>query len=430
MISSNILTQILLDNQQLVESKEIFPRDVEIGDFPHCVLVGVRRSGKSYLLYQKIQKLLAMGKTWRQMLYLNFEDERLLGFDVADFNQILAVHAEMTGLSDLPIMFFDEIQLIDGWEKFVRRMADAGAEIYITGSNAKMLSVDVAATLGGRFQTINVFPLSFSEMLLAKGIEFRALNLLSTVEAGLIRHEFRSYFQYGGFPESLSLKNKLEYLNTLFQKIYLGDIALRNKVSNIFPLRVLIKKIAESIGQPLSYTRLTNIVTSTGVKIAKNTCINYVQYSFDSCLLLPISNIVGKLQDRESSPKIYFVDNGLIELLNQDPLSDQLENLVALHLLRKYGLNDAVFFYRPDVEVDFYIPETETAIQVSVRLDSAPNTLDREVQAFQKMGKEFAVRRRILITLEEERVIETEFGDIEVVPAWKWLLENNQGPAC
>ena len=293
-----------------------------------------------------------------------------------------------------------------------------------------MLSVDVAATLGGRFQTINVFPLSFSEMLLAKGIEFRALNLLSTVEAGLIRHEFRSYFQYGGFPESLSLKNKLEYLNTLFQKIYLGDIALRNKVSNIFPLRVLIKKIAESIGQPLSYTRLTNIVTSTGVKIAKNTCINYVQYSFDSCLLLPISNIVGKLQDRESSPKIYFVDNGLIELLNQDPLSDQLENLVALHLLRKYGLNDAVFFYRRDVEVDFYIPETETAIQVSVRLDSAPNTLDREVQAFQKMGKEFAVRRRILITLEEERVIETEFGDIEVVPAWKWLLENNQGPAC
>lgn len=106
MISSNILTQILLDNQQLVESKEIFPRDVEIGDFPHCVLVGVRRSGKSYLLYQKIQKLLAMGKTWRQMLYLNFEDERLLGFDVADFNQILAVHAEMTGLSDLPIMFW------------------------------------------------------------------------------------------------------------------------------------------------------------------------------------------------------------------------------------------------------------------------------------------------------------------------------------
>lgn len=424
MISSSILSQVLADNRKLVESKTIFPREITVGDLPRCVLVGVRRSGKSYLLYQKIQELLTSGKTWDDMLYLNFEDERLMGFDASDFNRILSVHAEMSGNEKQPILFLDEIQLIDGWEKFARRMADAEAEIYITGSNAKMLSVDVAAALGGRFLTVNVYPLSFSEVLEAKGIKIDGQSQSSTVNSALIKREFESFFQYGGFPESLNLPNKIEYLNILFQKIYLGDIAVRNKINNIFPLRILIKKIAESVGQPLSYSRLTNIVTALGVKLSKNTSISYVQYGFDSCLLFPIKNIVGKLQDREGTHKIYFVDNGLITLLNPDPTANLLENLVAITLIRKYGLNDSVFFYKRDIEVDFYLAESETAIQVSVDLERDPKTLDRELNAFKKMGKEVSVKHRVIITLNEEKDIETEFGPVKVVPIWKWLLKN------
>ena len=195
------------------------------------MLVGVRGSGKSYLLYQKIQELLATGKSWDDMLYLNFEDERLLGFDVTDFNQILTVHAQLTGKKTLPILFLDEIQIIDGWEKFARRMADAGAEIYITGSNAKMLSVDVAAALGGRFLAINVFPMSFAEVLNAKEIRSQPSEISSTVGSALIRREFDTYLRFGGFPECLHLDEKTEYLNTLFQKIYLADIAMRKKKS-------------------------------------------------------------------------------------------------------------------------------------------------------------------------------------------------------
>ena len=422
MIKADILRQVLLDNRHLVEKKKIFARDISIGNFPRCVLVGVRRCGKSYLLYKKMQEMLASGKTWDDMLYLNFEDERLMGFDVSDFNQIIEVHSEMTGKAALPVLFLDEIQVVEGWEKFARRMADAEAEIYITGSNAKMLSVDIAAALGGRFLTVNVYPLSFAEVLKAKGSGDGVQELSSTFDTARIRREFRSFFQYGGFPECLQFDEKTEYLNILFQKIYLGDIAVRNKITNIFALRILIKKIAESIGQPLSYSRLSNIVTSVGVKLAKNTSISYVQYAFDSCLLFPIKNIVGKLQDRESSQKIYFIDNGLIELLNSDPKADQLENLVALHLIRNYGLNDSVFFYRRDVEVDFYLPEREEAIQVSVELDSNPDTLQRELDAFRKMQKEIPLKRRIIVTMEEERTIETEFGPVIVVPVWKWLL--------
>ena len=174
----------------------------------------------------------------------------------------------------------------------------------------------------------------------------------------------------------------------------------------------------------MSYSRLTNIVTSLGVKISKNTTISYVQYAFGSCLLFPIKNIVGKLRDREDNQKMYFVDNGLIDLLNADPKADQLENVVALHLIRTYGLNDSVFFYRRDVEVDFYLPDYEQAIQVSVDLDSSPSTLQRELVAFQKMQKELPVKHRTIVTLNEEKTIETEFGSVEVIPVWKWLLKN------
>ncbi len=427
MISPSVLRQVLLDNRELVESKKIFPREVPLTGFPRCVLVGVRRCGKSYLLYHRIQQLLAEGRTWDEMLYLNFEDERLIGFEASDFNQILAVHAEMSGHKKRPILFLDEIQIIDGWEKFARRMADAEAVIFITGSNAKMLSVDVAAALGGRFLTINVYPLSFSEVLEAKRGNAKALEVSSTVGCALIKREFETFFRYGGFPECLSLPNKIEYLNVLFQKIYMGDIAVRNKINNLFPLRVLIKKMAESVGQPLSYSRLTNIVTSLGVKISKNTCINYVQYACDSCLVFPIQNIVGKLQDRESHRKFYFADNGLIQLLNADPQAAQLENLVALTLTRRYGINDAVFFYKRDVEVDFYLPESETAIQVSLQLDRDPKTLERELGAFRKMKNEMPVKHQWIITLDEEKTLPTDFGPVEVIPIWKWLLEPKWG---
>ena len=423
MISKALLTQVLLENRVLVEQKKIFPREIQLGEFPRCVLVGVRRSGKSYLLFQRMQRMLAAGKSWQDMLYVNFEDERLLGFDVGDFNRILEVHAEMTGSESRPALFLDEIQLIDGWEKFVRRMADAQAEIYVTGSNAKMLSVDVAASLGGRFITVNVFPLSFSEYLSAKGIDAHCDRSATTTGKAMIQRVFEEFFTFGGFPESLDLANKTECLNTLFQKIYLGDIVVRNKVSSVFSLRMLIKKIADSIGQPISYSRLAGIVNANGVKLAKNTCITYVRNICDSCVLLQVQNIVGAVQERETSPKYYFVDNGLIRLLKFDVTADLLEHVVALHLLRTYGLNERVFFYTRQAEVDFFVPDEGLAIQACVALGNDPDTVARETGAFDKLAKEFTVHRRVIVTLEEERTIESDKGSIEVVPAWKWLLQ-------
>ncbi len=427
MVSLEVLRQVLIDNRSLVAPKTVFARTIAIGEFPRCILVGARGSGKSHLLFSRIQGLLASGRSWDDIVYIDFEDERLIGFGVADFSNLLEVQAEISGIDSLPALFLDEIQLIDGWEKFARRMADANAEIYITGSDVRMRDLKIEETLGGRFLTENVFPLSFSEFLRVKGVENSRSELGSVKGKIRIRRAFAEFFEYGGLPKGVNAVNRLEAVNDAFREIYLADVIVRHTVYNASALRMLLKQVAESIGQPLSFTRLTKMVKDAGRPIAKNTCISYLQYACESCLVLPISNIVGKLQERESSRKYYFVDNGFIRLLKTDPKADQLENLVALHLLRRYGFNDRVFFYRRDVEVDFYLPDEETAIQVCVKLATDPKTLAREVDALEKLSKELPVKRCIIVTMEEERTIESNGRTIEVVPVWKWLLTEASG---
>lgn len=427
MVSLEVLRQVLIDNRSLVAPRTVFARDIAIGEFPRCIFVGARGSGKSHLLFSRIQGLLASGRSWDDIVYIDFEDERLIGFGVADFSDLLEVQAEISGIDSLPALFLDEIQLIDGWEKFARRMADANAEIYITGSDVRMRDLKIEETLGGRFLTENVFPLSFSEFLRVKGVENSRSELGSVKGKIRIRRAFAEFSEYGGLPKGVNAVNRLEAVNDAFREIYLADVIVRHTVYNASALRMLLKQVAESIGQPLSFTWLTKMVKDAGTPIAKNTCISYLQYACESCLVLPISNIVGKLQERESSRKYYFVDNGFIRLLKTDPKADQLENLVALHLLRRYGFNDRVFFYRRDVEVDFYLPDEETAIQVCVKLATDPKTLEREVDALEKLSKELPVKRCIIVTMEEERTIESNGRTIEVVPVWKWLLTEASG---
>lgn len=191
-------------------------------------------------------------------------------------------------------------------------MADAKAEIYITGSDVRMRDLKIEETLGGRFLTENVFPLSFSEFFRVKGVENSRSELESVKEKIRIRRAFAEFFEYGGFPKGVNAVNRLEAVNDAFREIYLADVIVRHTVSNTSALRMLLKQVAESIGQPLSFTRLTKMVKEAGMPIAKNTCISYLQYACETCLVLPISNIVDKLQERESTQKYYFVDNGFI----------------------------------------------------------------------------------------------------------------------
>lgn len=424
MVDKFILKQILQNSREEIEQYKIIHRDIQTDGFNCYIFVGVRRAGKSFLLYEKIQQLLSEGHTWDEILYLNFEDERLGSLDINDMDSILECHMEMGGVAK-PALFLDEIQNIDGWEKFARRVSDSKYMVWITGSNAKMLSKEMMSTLGGRYIPIEIYPFSFAEYLRWAGIPYDEKNLLGTSARVNLKKAYEEYVKWGGLPESLGLSVKRNYISSVYQKIYLGDICTRNKISNPNLLRLLIKKIAEGVKQPVSYTRLAQVLSSVGGKISVPTTSSYICYSEDAWLLLRLHNISSSFSEKETNCKYYFVDNGILSILLVDPATTLMENLVALQLFRIYGHdqdNERVYFYNSNVEVDFYVPEDELAIQVSYSISRDIDTWEREVGALQKLPKALACKRRIILTYDEQQIIEDEYGKIEVIPCWKWML--------
>ena len=421
-IARNTLKQVLLDNQKDIEQYIIFPRRFDLNSFPLQVFVGVRRSGKSFLLFQKIRQMLDAGHQWEDMLYLDFEDTRLEGFSTEDFNLILECHQEMYGKR--PMLFLDEIQNIEGWQKFARNLADKKYSVFITGSNAKMLSKEIMADLGGRYLPTEVYPFSFQEYLSYMNVPFDELALTATESKAQFMKAYNEYFTWGGLPESVNLPVKRSYLSSVFQKIYLGDIVQRNGISNPKLLQLMIKKMAESVMQPVSYNRISKILSSVSGKISVPTISNYIGFSEEAWLLLRLRNIASAFTERESICKYYFIDNGILSLQLLGGETILLENIVALSMFRKYGHdvdNERVFFYNANVEVDFYVPEDELAVQVSYSIKDQ-DTYDREVGALTKLPNVHPCCRRVIITFDEEDSLTDKHGTIEVIPCWKWLL--------
>ena len=414
-ISKDVIKQCLINKQREVDEAVIVNRSVNFEENGNYVIVGVRHAGKSYLLYQRVRQLQAAGMGWDEILFVDFEDERLAEFQTEDFNSLLEAHLELYGKK--PVVFLDEIQNISHWEKFVRRLADAKYRVYVTGSNAKMLSKEVATTLGGRFFIYDTYPYSFKEYLAAQQVELKEHWEYDTYQRSEVKRHLKEYFYFGGLPEILSFKNKRAMLSSLYQKIYLGDICGRNNIKNDRVLNILIKKMAESVKQPLSFNRLKNIIVATGMPISVPTTIDYADYVADSCLILPMENEVGKLTERETQKKYYFIDNGLLNLFLMSPETSLLENMVAVELCRRFG-KENVFYLNAEREIDFIVPDERLAIQVSysVREDA---TYSREVSPLVKYAKAHQDWRCLLITYDEEGMEE----GIPVVPVWKWLTE-------
>lgn len=417
------LKEILISNQREVENYDVMPRLLQHGDYPRQIFVGLRRAGKSFMLYQKMQERLQNGARWDTMLYLNFEDDRLENFTSQDFNLILECHLEIYG--QRPILFLDEIQNIEGWEKFARRLADTKYEVWITGSNAKMLSNEIMTTLGARYLSQEIYPFDFQEFLKFRGVKYSPSSFYSLEEKAQIRKNWEEYLLWGGLPESVSLSVKRNYLTSLFQKIYLGDIVSRNNIPNHNNLRLLVKKLAENVMQPVSYNRLASILSTINGKISMPTVSRYIDFCEEAWLLLRLRNISAPFAEREMACKYYFIDNGILNLFLVDGVTALFENLVALALFKRYGYdkdNERIFFYKKNVEVDFYIPDEGIAIQACYSLSNSEKTLDREIEALTKINRVLECKRRMILTVDEEKVIKDEFGEIEIIPLWKWLL--------
>ncbi len=417
-MNKDLIKRIIVENQRQISDIKFYQRDYQFEDSLNYVLVGLRRAGKSYLLYQQIHTLLHKGHDIAEILYFNFEDDRLDSIKIEDLDLIKTSYEEMFDYK--PFIFLDEIQNIDGWERFARRLADQKYRVFITGSNAKMLSSQIATTLGGRYMIKDVFPYSFKEFLLAKGIDLDNKNAIYNYHKEILKLS-EPYFTFGGLPESIDIQDKRNWLSNLFNKIFFGDLIARYNIRNTEALKTLIRKLAENVKQPSSYTRLANIVSSIGKKINNETISEYLRYLNESWLILPVENIVAKMADKVTNKKYYIVDNGILNLFLLDSNTSLLENIVAVNLLRRYS-ND-VFYYHSGIEVDFYIRSENTAIQVSYSI-ADPETRQREVGALAEIEKHINPSRLMIITKDEEDVLKTVSGKkIEVIPLWKFLIE-------
>ena len=417
-MNRDVLKQIIIDQKEMYLNNLLISRDYDLEENVNYCFVGIRRTGKSYMMYQQIHNLMNDGISSSQIIYVNFEDERLLEIGVDDLNTILEIGIEFSGSKGKPYLFLDEIQNVDGWEKFVRRVADMKYRINITGSNSKMLSKEIASTLGGRFMIVNVFPYSFKEYLSANHIENIMVDQIGTKKRADIVSQYEQYVTYGAFPELVDIKNKRPFLNNIYQTVYLRDIITRNKITNDFAVRLILKKIAESVTKALSFNRLTNIVKSAGISIGKQTVINYVGHMLDSYLIFSLQNYASK----KTSPKYYFMDTGLLGLMLLDCKTAQLENLVAVELIRRYGFEN-VYFFENNIEVDFYIPSENLAIQVSMQVLDDVDTLERETKAFVKLNQFIPDTKCLLVTNSEETKLNCDGIKIDVVPIWKWLFD-------
>lgn len=279
--------------------------------------------------------------------------------------------------------------------------------------------------LGGRYLPHEVYPYNLREYLNFLGVSCDEKALLQTETQTAFMRAYREYFTWGGLPEAVGMNVKRNYLTSLYQKIYLGDIASRHNISNTKLLQLMLKKIAESTMHPLSYSRIAKILSSVGGKITIPTVSNYISYAEEAWMLLRIRNITSAFADRESNCKYYFIDNGLLSLQLIDADTKLLENMVAIELFRHYGHdedNERIYFYNDNIEVDFYVPEDELAIQVSYTIKN-DETYEREVSALSKLPKVYPCKRRMIITYDEEATLTDEYGVIEVVPCWKWMLQ-------
>lgn len=421
-MQKEIFKTLIKEGQAEIRDIELYQRPFEFEEEGRYVLVGIRQAGKSYLLYQRAKQFLQAGHDIREIVYINFDDERLYDMKVEDFDLILQAYSTM--YDSKPLLFFDEIQNIQGWEHFARRLANQKYRVFITGSNAKMLSRDIATTLGARYFDEKIYPYSFKEYLGAKGIILED-NWEYGKQRNLVQLQFEEYFKWGGFPELLLYQNKRHWLNGLYEKIVLGDVIQRNNIKNEYGLRLAIKRLAENVMQSTAYNRLANMVKSTGASTSTASIIDYVHLIKDACLMFSLDNYASKFTEKETAKKHYFTDNGLLSIFLTDSKSPLLENLVAITLNKKYN-HDAemphLYYYNRNIEVDFYVPEEGLAIQVSYTLEDA-DTRKRETSALVALHQLHPLRKAVIITYDEEETIEAEGLQIEVIPIWKWLTE-------
>ncbi len=431
-IVKNILLD-LLANFYLRDLPAITKRNIRYPEAQGSVTVitGMRRTGKTCLCYQKMRELLDSGISKDRLLYLNFEDERLFGFALKDFQTILDVYYERypDNRTQLCYFFFDEIQNISNWEMFIRRLLDSEkVQITITGSSSKMLTTEIGTAMRGRSLSTEVFPFSFEEFMAYHNIYSQVPRLGGDQVRAKLKNALNRYFLAGGFPEiqrddpDSAIGRLQDYVNV----VMLRDVLERHQVPHSQALKHLVQAVFSAPTQKFSISNLCKSLKQLQVSCSREAIQSYIDYFCEAYLFYKVPLLTDSMARRRVNPdKLYIIDHGMIRAMALKTSADNgmlLENMVFLHLRRQGYIVNYVNTEKEKHEIDFYarhpINKRQLLIQSSYQIDNE-KTFQRECRSLIETGDYMKVDERLIVTWEDERELS---NGIKVVPAWKFML--------
>lgn len=419
MYMKDLLKQIILEQQEILHAPnkryvQRYIADEWLQTSEILIISGIRRCGKSVLMQQIRDRLV------EKDFFFNFDDERLANFKLDDFQKLQECFVELFG--EQHTYYFDEIQNIEGWERFVRRLYNAGNKIIITGSNARMLSRELGTHLTGRYIQVEIYPFSFQEYLAMNEIPVNAKTLYTTTGRATMVKSFVKYMECGGFPKFLQ-DGSVSYLTSLYESIIYRDILTRNGLTNEKEMLELMFYLASNATKRVTYSSLGKVV---GIQ-HPDTIKNYLEYIQQTYLISQLFRYDPSVKKQMMSPKkIYFVDNAIIKRIGFNATENNgvfLENLVFIELKRR-GWD--VYYYADKKECDFIVRKglhISDAYQVTLKMDS-PQTREREIAGVREAMQAYSLSKGYILTFEGKETINFDDGTIvEVIPVWEWILQ-------
>ena len=412
MMNLSKLEEVAADQLNNFKNKDIgITRDIDFKKYLKTkqitVISGIRRCGKSTLLAQ-------FSKKFKSFYYLNFDDERLINFNVSDFNNLMVAWQKKYSAE---IILLDEIQNVENWEWFVRRIYEEGYKIFITGSNAKLLSSELTTHLSGRYFKIELYPFSFKEFLDFKKIDYRKNDTKNKVK---ILKSFDYYLKNGGFPEFIQFKDS-EFLKRVYEDVLYKDLLIRFNIREIKAFKQLANFLFANFTKEISYNSLKNTLGFKSVTSVKN----YIEFIQESFLVFELYKYDYSLKKQYvSDKKIYIIDNGIRNVVAFSFSTDSgklLENLVFLELKRR---GKEIYYFKDKKECDFAVRE-KNKIKAVIQVTDNLNAGDRERELFGLLAamEKFKLKNGLILTKDQEDVIKNGKLIINVIPVWKWLLE-------
>lgn len=417
-MTEEILKRIIAENQETIFNKKLISRDFNIPKTENItVLTGIRRCGKTHILYS-----IAQEHKKEDVLFLDFEDERLIDLNSLPGYDIIIDAYNSVFPDKKPIIFFDEIQNLKNWHFYLKRLQVKGYKIYVTGSNANLISREIATFLKGRSLETTIFPFSFKEFLRLKKVAFSKSDKL--IKTSLIVNLFDEFLRYGSFPEVIKAEeiDKRAIAKNIYNLLFYKDLVAKYD-KNDYLLKLVVNKIAENITKEFSITSLSNKIIPI-YKASVKTITDYFNILPEPFLTNDLFQYRTSFVIRESKRKTYLADNSFIFLNRITTDKSRLfENLVFNYLKRKYT---DLFYYKTTnkKEVDFYInkQQEKLLIQVSVSLENI-DTKEREVKALIKAMDEQKLDTGFIYTYNETEKIKIKSKTIHIIPFWKICME-------